>query len=208
MKKYYLITVLSLFSAGLMAQGGSWYVGGIAGYNTNSTNEDKNPTTNMWYFGPEVGTFFNENWSAGLVLGLDGMTQKDDDGVNRERSTFAPNLYGRRWWSAGERLNLFAGLDVSFGSGSTTNYDDNGNEESKIETSSFNTNVNAGVAYALANRWTLLLKFSTLGFSSSTEKQEGQADVTTTNFGLLADGNITSGQFIFVGLYYTFITGK
>ena len=201
MKKAVIVFTLSLISMGAFAQGGSWYVGGIVGYNTQSSDQAKNPTTNMWYFGPEIGTFFNANWSAGLVLGLDGMSQKNDDGDIMKRSSFVPNLYGRRWWNVGEKLNLFAGLDASFGSGSTTMYDQNNNgEETKEDFSSFSSNINAGVAYALAQRWTLLLKFAALGYSSETT-----GDITTTQFGLVADGNITSNQFIFVGLYWTFL---
>ena len=195
------MTVLALCTLGVFGQGGSWYVGGIAGFSTESSDNNNNPVTNMWYFGPEVGTFFNERWSAGLVLGLDGMSQKNDLGDLEKRSAFVPNLYGRRWWSAGERLGIFAGLDASFGMGSTTVYDqDNNGAETKKDMSSLNFNLNAGVAYALAQRWTLLLKFAALGFQSETV-----GDVKTNTFGLVADGNVTSNQFIFVGLYWNFI---
>jgi hypothetical protein len=207
MKKVYTLLFFSLLTLGLWAQGGSWYLGGIMGYSSQNSNANKNPATTMWYFGPEVGTFFNENWSAGLVLGMDGMSQKDDDGDIMKRNLIKPNLYGRRWWSAGDRLGIFAGLDLAFGTGSQSTYDEN-QEETKTDVSSFDANLNAGVAYALAERWTLLLKFAALGFSSETQKMSGQDDITTTTFGLVADGNVTSNQFIFVGLYWTFAQGN
>lgn len=198
-----LIAVLAFGSMQLMGQGGSWYVGGIAGFSQSSSDENLNPKTTTWEFGPEVGTFFNEKWSAGIVLGLSGSSSKNDDGDLFESSMFMPNIYGRRWWSAGDKLGIFAGLDVNFGSGSTTTF---GEEEVKTEMTAFGSNLNVGVAYALAQRWTLLMKFAALGYGSETEKgQDGAPDVTDTNFGLVADGNITTDQFIFVGLYWNFI---
>lgn len=197
MKKLLLIMVIAVMTASAYGQGGSWYVGGVASYNSSKTDTDLNPTTNSWSFGPEVGTFFNADWSAGIALGLSGSSSKDDDEDIQESSQFAPTLYGRRWWKAGDKLGIFAGLDLSFGSGKTTYHIP---EDEEFETSSFGVNVNAGVAYALADRWTLLFKFAGLGYRS-----EKEGDVTTNSFGLLADGNITANQFIFVGLYYTFI---
>lgn len=207
MKKYYIAAMLFVGLSSLFAQGGSWYVGGIAGYSTENTNDNSNQVMNSWYFGPEVGLFFNSDWSAGLVVGLDGSSTKNDDGDIMSRTTIAPNLYGRRWWSAGEKLGIFAGLDVSFGTGSQSSYDQNQNE-TKTETSTFNSNLNAGIAYALADRWTLLLKFAAVGFESHTQKMEGMEDINTTTFGIVADGNVTSNQFIFVGVYWTFAPPK
>lgn len=197
MIKTYLTVLLALFGIGAFAQGGSWYVGGVVGFNSSSSDEDLNPTSTNWSFGPEVGTFFNEKWSAGLVLGLDGSNSKNDDGDVSKMSMFKPTVYGRRWWSVGERLGLFAGLDLTFGSGTFTSYTP---DEMEVKASSFGTNLNAGVAYGLAERWTLLMKFAGIGYSS-----EKIGDITTTNFGLIADGNITSNQFIFIGLYWNFI---
>jgi hypothetical protein len=71
--------------------------------------------------------------------------------------------------------------------------------EITVDNSSFDVNLNAGVAYAMAQRWTLLFKFAGLGYTSSK-----QGDLTTNDFGFVADGNITNGQFIFIGLYWTF----
>lgn len=207
MKKYYILSILCISLSSLLAQGGSWYVGGIAGFSTQNSNDNNNESMNSWYFGPEVGTFINEKWSAGLVVGMNGTSRKNDNGDIMSSSTIAPNVYGRRWWSAGEKLSIFTGLDVSVGSGSQSNFDQN-QVETKTKTSTFNTNLNAGIAYALADRWTLLLKFAALGFDSHTQKMDGQEDINTTTFGLVADGNITSNQFIFVGVYWTFAQPK
>ena len=111
-----------------------------------------------------------------------------------------PDVYVRRWFNIGEHLNLFVGLDVAVGSGTTTIYGGgpNGDDEEQ-KSSSFNANLNTGIAYSLSERWALLFKLATLGYTSSTV--EGN---TSTQFGFLADGNITTGQFIFIGVYYTF----
>lgn len=192
--------VACLVASAAFAQGGSWYVGGVASFNSSSSDADGAPKTTSWSFSPEVGTFFNEKWSAGLALGLSGSNSKNDDGDIYEKSEFGPALYGRRWWKAGDKLSLFTGLDVSFGTGTSTTFEPT---EVEVETSSFGLNLNAGAAYALADRWTLLFKFAGLGYTS-----EKEGDVTRNSFGLLADGNVTGDQFIFVGLYYTFIPAK
>jgi len=205
MKKISLIALVALTPALGFAQGGSWYVGGIAGFNSTSDNSDKNPEASSWSFGPEVGTFFNAKWSAGIALGLSGDKAKNNDGDISSTSLFQPDLYVRHWCPVGDRFNIFTGLDVSFGSGKTTYYGhpDAGIPDVETKTSTFGANLNAGVTYALADRWTLLMKIAALGYSSSKT-----GDVTTSTFGLLADGNVIDGQFLFVGLYWTFIPAK
>ncbi len=197
MKKVITLFIALLIGVAAHAQLNTWYVGGIAGFGASSSDAALNPKTNTWAFGPEVGVFLNQNWSVGLVLRVDGSSTKNDDGDVSSTSMFMPNVYARRWWNAGEKLNLFVGLDASFGSGSTTNYVPT---ETTTDMSSFNTNLNLGVAYALAQRWTLVLKLATLSYNSETV-----GDVTTTDFGLLVDGNVTTAQFIFVGVYWTFL---
>lgn len=205
MKKTYLIALLAFAPALSFAQGGSCYVGGIAGFNSSSTNTADHPKSSSWSFGPEVGTFFNAKWSAGIALGFSGNKSKDDHGDIASTSLFQPDLYLRHWCPVGDRFNLFTGLDLSFGSGKTTIYGDQqlGIADTESKTSTFGANLNLGVTYALADRWTLLMKIAALGYTSSKS-----GDVTTNNFGLLADGNVLDGHFLFVGLYWTFLQGK
>jgi hypothetical protein len=201
MKKLLFIFALTIGYMGAFAQGGSWYVGGLVGFDSKSEDFGKNKSETSWYFSPEVGTFLNDQWSVGLALSLNGSSESNDDGDIMSSSMFAPDLYGRRWWSVGDYLSLFVGLDVAFGSGSTTTYRTGpNNEDETFDKSMFATNVNGGVAFAMAQRWTLLLKFAALGYESTTVD-----DNSSSRFGLIADGNVTSNQFIFVGLYYTFL---
>lgn len=193
MKKIYLVALVTLIPTIGFAQGGSWYVGGIAGYNASSTNDVK---SSSWSFGPEVGTFLNAKWSAGLALGFGGEQSKND--LNNYSSVrFQPDLYVRHWCPVADRLNLFVGLDLTFGTGKSKIM----GTESK--STLYGANLNAGLTYALADRWTLLMKFAGLGYTST--KIGG---TTTSNFNLLADGNVLDGQFMFIGLYWTFITAN
>jgi hypothetical protein len=183
MNRASFILGVSLLATSAFGQGGSWYIGGTGSYSSSSSDADLNPTMSSWTFNPEVGTFFNAKWSAGLTLGLGGSTTSNDDGDLSESSQFLPSVYGRRWWSAGDKLGLFAGLDVAFGSGSSSTFTP---EEVEVETSSFGVNLNAGVAYAFADRWTFLMKFATLGY-----RTEEVGEETTNSFGLMADSYAT-----------------
>jgi hypothetical protein len=75
---------------------------------------------------------------------------------------------------------------------------------SSVETSlfTFGANLNAGFAYALAPRVTVVGSFGALGFQSETEKNKA-TDVkkTTNSFGL--DASSLGNRFT-VGVYYTF----
>lgn len=203
MKKLITLCVVVLFAFGAKAQLNNWYVGGIIGFSSNSEDYGNNTKTTSWAFGPEVGVGIGENWSVGLVLGLNGMNVSDDNGDVSSTFMFVPDIYGRRWWTLADRLKLFAGLDLTFGSGNSTQYNV-GQQGVDVVTdvSSFGVNLNSGIAYSLADRWTLLFKLAGVGFDSST-----RADNTDTTFWLLGDGNVTNGNFLFVGIYWTFLPG-
>jgi hypothetical protein len=63
-------------------------------------------------------------------------------------------------------------------------------------------NLNAGFAYGLNTRWTVVGSFGTLGFQRSTLKREDiDNKTTTTDFGLNVN---TLGNLFTVGVYYTF----
>src|SRR5690606_29364646 len=132
----------------------------------------------------EVGVGIGENWSVGLVLGINGSKVKNDDGDISSTFMFMPDIYGRRWWTMGDRLKLFAGLDVTFGSGNTTLYDfPLPGSDTKTDMSAFGVNLNSGIAYSMAERWTLLFKLAGVGYDSSTT-----GDNTDNTFWLLGDG--------------------
>lgn len=202
MKKLFTLCAVVLFAFGAKAQLNNWYVGGIIGFSSTSSDYNDNWKSTSWAFGPEVGVGIGENWSVGLVLGMSGSNTKDDLGDISSQFMLMPDIYGRRWWTLADRLKLFTGLDVTFGTGSMTNYvtSQQGVTEVTTDVSSFGVNLNSGIAYSLADRWTLLFKLAGVGFDSSTS-----GDNTDNTFWLLGDGNVTNGNFLFVGIYWTFL---
>ena len=147
MKKLFTLCVVVLFAFGAKAQLSNWYVGGIVGFNNTSSNDDVNTKSLSWAFGPEFGASIGENWSAGLVLGLSGSNVKDDDGDVSSAFMLMPDIYVRRWWGIAERLNLFVGVDMIFGTGTTTMYNvGQPPEDQETEMSSFGANLNGELA--------------------------------------------------------------
>ena len=75
MKKQFLVLMIVLISSITYAQKGSWYIGGVAGYGSN-TQEDLRTTngtktvTSSWAFGPEIGTFLKNDIQLRFILGL------------------------------------------------------------------------------------------------------------------------------------------
>lgn len=207
MKKLITLCVVVLFALGAKAQLNNWYVGGIAGFSNTSEDDNVNTKTTSWAFGPEVGVGIGENWSVGLVLGMNGRSVKDDVGDQSSSFMLMPDIYGRRWWTVADRLKLFAGLDVMFGTGSMTNYSYPQGVQTEVVTdmSQFGANLNGGIAYSMADRWALLLKLAGVGFNSVDDG--GPAE---NQFWFLADGNVVQPsfqQFLFIGVYYTFLQG-
>lgn len=210
MKKLITLCVVVLFAFGAKAQLNNWYVGGMVGFRQfndemgtgNPNNPINTESTAAWWLAPEVGVGIGERFSVGLVLGLSGENVSDDNGDVSSTFTFMPDIYGRRWFPVGEKLNLFVGVDVPFGFGSQTDYNDpdDPNDDTESDVSSFGVNLNSGLGYSLAERWTLLFKFALAGY-----EQETRGDLTDSSVGLLADGNVTNNPFIFVGLYWTFL---
>lgn len=202
MKKVLALFAMVLLLPQAKGQLNNWYVGGIVGFSSQNQAYADNRKTLSWAVGPEIGVSIGENWSTGLVLGLSGSDIKDDIGGISSSFSFMPDIYGRRWWTVSERFKLFAGLDVIFGVGSRTDYvySQAGVSEDVTSISSLGANLNGGVAYSLAERWTLLFKLAGVGFDSSTNG--GNTDNTLW---LLGDGNVTNSNFLFVGIYWTFL---
>ncbi|MGV9013479.1 MAG: outer membrane beta-barrel protein [Flavobacteriales bacterium] len=202
MKKASLIALVTLLPAFCSAQGGSWYVGGVAGFSSSSNNQGDNEAYSSWSLAPEVGTYFNARWSAGIALGMSGTHYESDISGSRETTVLQPVLYVRRWCPVGDRFSLFTGLDLSGGVGRST-ITPVGQPHQEVSYNGFGANLNAGVTYALADRWTLMMKFAALGYNYSKN-----GSVTTNEFRFLADGNVLNSQFVNVGLYYTFKKAK
>src|SRR5438477_7269185 len=119
MKKKLIVLMIAFTSVTSYAQKGSWYIGGVGGYGSNSqepTNGTKT-TTNTWAFGPEIGTFLANDIQLGFILGLNGSTEKNDDTKTSESLSFSPTIYARKFQKVTDNFSLFSGLYVNYQSG-------------------------------------------------------------------------------------------
>lgn len=212
MKRLILSLGFISFVAIGFAQQGSWYIGGVAGFGSNSytpTNGDKTTTT-TWAFGPEIGTFLKKDLQLGFILGLNGSTE-EEEGENQKMTSsyFAPTIYIRKFKPVTDQFSVFTGLYVNYASGKI----EEGNDE--MTGSGFGVNLGFGVAYALSPRFTAVGQYGVLGYSSTTYKSDGEEyakendfsfGVNTVGSGSFVQGN-GSGAVFNIGIYYTFNTG-
>lgn len=213
MKKTIILLAIVASAVDGFSQAGSWYVGGVVGY---SSNSDKIPggnttTTSTWALAPEAGTFLKDDIQLGLFLGIGGGSQKDDGGDIYSQSNLTPTVYGRKFFKITDNFSTFAGLYLNYISGTTTNYTGGGGSN-EFKQSGFGFRVGVGVAYALSPRFTAVGQYGLLGFSSVTNKLNGNETssesnfdfgVNTTGYSSLGQGN-GSGAVFNIGIYYTF----
>src|SRR5580765_5351047 len=145
MKKQLLVLMIVFTSAISYAQKGSWYIGGVGGYGSNSqepTSGEKT-TTNTWAFGPEIGTFLQNNIQLGFIIGLNGSSEKTGDSKTSESSSFAPTIYVRNFKKITDNFSLFTGLYAGYLSGTEKDFVPN---ETKMTGSGFSISVGVGMA--------------------------------------------------------------
>jgi hypothetical protein len=210
MKKQSLVLMIVLISSITYAQKGSWYIGGVAGYGTNTTEPTNGTksTTTFWAFGPEIGTFLKNDIQLGFILGLNGSTDKHGDDKTSEFSGFSPTVYVRKFKKVTDNFSLFSGLYFNYLSGTQKEF--NPDDESKA--SGFGISLGIGAAYALSPRFTAVGQYGLLGYSSVTFKNNGNetgkesdfnVGVNTVGSSSFVQGN-GSGAVFNIGIYYTF----
>ncbi|GAB3576938.1 hypothetical protein GCM10027345_14240 [Hymenobacter daeguensis] len=201
---------MGVFSA--QAQKGSFYIGGQAGFNSSTTEVDNGNTStttrkdNNYSFSPEIGTFLSNQVQLGVGFTFSGSKQETpfaQGNSSRTTNRYGGTVYSRYFFGEGN-FRPFLGLNASVLPG------DSKQESTGVAgttTTSYNTldlgaNLNAGFAYGLNTRFTVVGSFGTFGFQRSTSKQENSDyKTTTTDFGLNAN---TLGNLFTVGVYYTF----
>ncbi len=214
MKKIKLLAVALLIGAGVSAQQGQWYVGGVLGFSSqgNDQNDDKYST---WNAAPEVGYWLKNDIQVGIALGAMGNTTTtySEDPFLGEIETevkvndFSPRLYGRKYWSVGDRLMTYAGLnfDIITGKSTTTVDPENGESaEQEMKRSGFGAEVDFGVSFALSESFSIMGRIAALSYTLETTEMTDVDDsaVSTNTFGLLGD---TYSAPFNIGLYYTFV---
>jgi hypothetical protein len=211
MKKQFLVLMMVLISSITYAQKGSWYIGGVAGYGTNThepTNGTKS-TTSSWAFGPEIGTFLKNDIQLGFILGLNGSTDKNGDDKTSEFFGFSPTVYVRKFKKVTDNFSLFSGLYFNYLSGEETDFIPT---EEKFKASGFGISLGIGAAYALSPRFTAVGQYGLLGYSSITNKHDDTETSKESDFNIgvntvgsssFVQGN-GSGAVFNIGIYYTF----
>lgn len=201
MKKLLFVTAFVAAAFVVEAQKGNWYIGGVGGY---STNTDKSPggvntTTSSWAFGPEVGTFLQDDIQLGLVLSVAGSSEKDDTNQQESSSSFNPTVYGRKFFKLTDNFATFVGLYVHYSSGTDKDFLPAPTQE--ITTTGFGINLGAGVAFVLSPRFTAVGQYGVLGYQSESTKVDGVDAGSNSSFGF---GVNTVGTAVFnIGIYYT-----
>ena len=212
MKKQFLVLMIVLISSITYAQKGSWYIGGVAGYgsNTMEPTSGTKSTTTSWAFGPEIGTFLKNDIQLGFILGLNGSTDKYGDDKTSEFFGFSPTVYVRKFKKVTDNFSLFSGLYFNYLSGEETDFMPP--PEEKFKASGFGISLGIGMAYALSPRFTAVGQYGLLGYSSLTYKQDDTEYLKETDFNVgvntvgsssFVQGN-GSGAVFNIGLYYTF----
>jgi hypothetical protein len=214
MKRTIFLIFFIAFAMVSMAQKGSWYVGGLVGYNISTEkpeadNADKTIYTN-WNLNPEFGTFITNTLQIGFVGGLSGYARKVGDNKDYSSVSVNPSVYVRNFYKFTENLSAFAGVYINYINGIDKSYEySTGSEvETKDSHNGFGTRLGIGIAYALSPRFTVMGQYGLVGFSTIVYKDsEGHKTSTDTNvdFGI---NTLGSGTAFNVGIYYTFAKGK
>jgi Outer membrane protein beta-barrel domain len=210
MKKQFLLLMIVFVSAFTYGQKGSWYVGGVAGYGSNTWNpaSGEKSTSNTWAFGPEVGTFLQNDIQLGFILGLDGSTAKMGSEKISETSNFAPTIYARKFKKITDNFSLFSGLYLGYVSGTGKGF----MPEVKTTSSGVSISLGVGMALALSPRWTAVGQYGLMGYTSTTQKIDDSKNGTESDFkfgvNTVGSSNFVqgngSGAVFNIGLYYTF----
>jgi hypothetical protein len=208
-----VIFILSLaFASTAFSQMGTWYVGGTAGFTSESEKTTFNgkstdgPKSSSYSFSPEVGTWLSDKIQLGVGLGITGGTGEVlVNGIKTGElnlSGFGVNPYAR-YFFAGESFRPFVGvaIPVEFGNIKET---PTGGKAEETPFQSFGANLNAGFGYFISPKWTVIGSFGVLGFDSTTSGKDdvaaGTTKTVTNSFGLDAS---TLGNRFTVGFYYT-----
>ena len=139
MKRFALVSLVTLFACVAYGQQGSIYAGGGVGFGNDS-----------WRFAPEAGTWVADDLQLGLVLTIEGSDQ-----ASQPKNYFGPHLYFRKWWSVGDIFSLYLGVNGRYIS--STN-------QSDVSNSQFDAFVDAGFALAVAQRWGMVGRVASVGY--------------------------------------------
>jgi opacity protein-like surface antigen len=169
------VLLAGLMIAGLAinvnAQNGSVLVYGNLSVNTNKAANDVKQSS--FQFAPGVGYQLNDNWTAGVNLGIGSYKYTPVVGAATTTNSFAAGPFLRYTHPLSNIFSVFGQLDASFGNSKTNN---GGNE-----VNSFNLGITPYAAINLKNNFALNFSFG--GLSYETDKVKG-ASKSSNSFGL------------------------
>jgi hypothetical protein len=211
MKKAILFSVFVMITFIAAAQQGSWYIGGVVGFNSNTdkSGAGSKTTTTNWAFAPEVGTFIKDDIQLGAFLGISGGSLKNDDTDIFEYSSISPTVYGRKFFKITDEFSTFAGAYFNISTGGTTNFSAS---STPVKHFGMGFRLGIGAAYALSPRFTAVGQYGLFGIQTTRNTFDGNDagsessfdfGVNTVGSGILSQGN-GSGAVFNIGIYYTF----
>jgi len=202
--KHFLFITLMITSISAIAQKGSFYIGGAAGFSANTIKDSENKSSE-WTFSPEVGTWLSDNIQFGIGVKISGSKAVITPGENVKytltNTQTGATLYGRHFFKAGSQFRPFIGLNIDALPGKNKVEFERGGTDSETKTFTFGANLNAGFGYVITPKWSVLGSFGALGFSTTSFTPDGTSDKSVTNdFGFNAS---TLGNRFTIGFYYT-----
>ncbi len=206
MKKIFLLVATFTMTSMLMAQKGTWYVGGNVGFSSSQNKSEMNGVSSdddkvtSWTFSPEVGTFLTDNWQLGIGLSIGGSKQ-DPTNVNSTstKNTFFGGTVYSRYFFGNKAFRPFLGANIKALPGTTTGITNS--SETKSNYFELGANLNAGFGYAISNKVSVLGSLGVLGFSHQTSKIKG-GDYKVTNNTFSFNANTLGNPFT-IGMYFT-----
>jgi hypothetical protein len=209
MKKTIFLISFVVFAMISMAQKGSWYIGGLAGYSSSTDKADSNGLKTIgsnWSASPEIGTFLTKSIQLGIVAGLTGSSEKAGGKKENNSISFCPTLYVRNFFKLTDNFSVFAGVYLNYYSGTDKYYSySTGSEvETKGTHSGYGARLGIGVAYALSPRFTAVGQYGLAGFSSITYKNNNGDKTNTVSAFDVGINTVGTGSVFNIGLYYTF----
>ncbi|MEY4926133.1 MAG: hypothetical protein RI894_569 [Bacteroidota bacterium] len=219
MKKQLILAALLLWGASSFAQiaAGTKYIGGMLRFNSNNNTSQigsttvKTPSTSSFSGSPELGYFVIDNLAVGISLDLSSgaTTFYKADGSEDSKhldSGVGVTLYSRKFFNVSENVSLFGGLNLGY-HGNASKQNDGTTTTDYSSASTFGASIDAGVAFNITPKITVVGKWAGLGFNSMTTtypkySQTGQDKVDKSDsFGV---GINTIGNPFAVGIYFGF----
>jgi len=169
-KLFFSVLFLTGFGIASQAQSGSIFVQGSLGADFGkSASETK---SSDFSFRPYVGYQFNDNWTAGILLGFQSDSYKPLNGTKQTSTGFEAGAFARYSVPLSERFSFFGQGEVAFGQDK---------DQNDVKANSVAVRVMPGIQMAIQNGWAL--NFTLGGISYGSYKYDG-ADNASTSFDL------------------------